>query len=574
MGSTMAESTSRVCGSPLAALDGCEPLDFATAEGGQLASQVERRLIWAFLLLGIAARTVRYLLRFPLWEDEAFVGANLLGRGYLGLTEPLDYHQVCPFLFLWIELAVVKLLGFTEYTLRLFPYLCSLASLLVFRHLAAQVCRGTALVLAVAVFSVAYPEIRYAAELKPYGSDVLVSLLLLTFAVRWWRRPEDTRWLWGLVLLAPPAVALSYPAVFVGGGISLVAAAVLWRTRCRRAWLPWGLYNLALAGTFAATLLLAARGQGPAVLDVMRDCWQGAFPPLDAPLELLRWLVAVHASDMLAHPFGGPNYGSTLTLVCCAAAVVALWRRRRFMLLLLCASPAALNLVAAAMRRYPYGGSVRVALYLAPVICLLAGLGLAAILSWATSRRSYSPAPVFVALAILGLVGLGSIGRDAWRPAKSDDDLETRDFARWFWSEMLRGGEVVCLEADPKHRFTSDDDPSRTSASYLCNRRIYSPAYARREPPRVDRVSEAWPLRCVRFRSPLLTYDEGAFAEWMHSMTTCYRLVAEDRYPVKQYYDGKRLDHIDYVDVYTFVPKATLTPGERSAALAIGETRR
>jgi len=555
-------------------MGGREPLDLPAAGCGPLASRLERRLIWTFLVLGIAARTVRYLLRFPLWEDEAFIGANLLGRGYLGLLEPLDYHQVCPFLFLWVELTLVKLLGFTEYTLRLFPFLCSLASLFLFRHLAGQLLRGTALVLAIAVFSVAYPEIRYAAEVKPYGSDVLVSLLLLTFAVRWWRRPEDNRWLWGLVFLGPLAVAFSYPAVFVGGGISLAAAAVLWRTHCRCGWMPWILYNLTLAGSFAAVFLLASRGQSAAVLEVMRDCWSKAFPPLQSPLELLRWLVAVHASDMLAHPFGGPNYGSTLTLPCCAAAVVALYRRRRFALLLLCASPPALNLLAAAMRRYPYGGSVRLALYLAPIICLLTGLGLAAILTWGEVRRSRRAGPVLVVLALLGLVGAGSIGRDFWRPAKCDNDLRTRDFARWFWSEMSRQGEVVCLQADPHRRFASTGGSVRTSASYLCNRRIYSPACAKPDPPRLERVSAGWPLRCVRFESPLLTYDDEALADWMRTMKSHYQLVAQDRYPVTYYYDGSRLDHVDYVEVYTFVPKAALSACERSVALAIGETRR
>ena len=211
-------------GRPATALDGREPLDLPAAGGSRLAWRLECRLIWMFLVLGIAAGTVRYLLRFPLWEDEAFIGTNLLRHGYLGLLEPLDYHQVCRSCSYGSRLTLVKLFRFTEYTLQLYPRLCSLASLFLFRHVTGHLLRGTALVLAVTVFSVAYPGIRYAAEVKPYGSDVLVSLLLLSFAVRWWRRPEDNRWLWGLVFLAPLAVGFSYPAVFVGGGIRLVAA--------------------------------------------------------------------------------------------------------------------------------------------------------------------------------------------------------------------------------------------------------------------------------------------------------------------------------------------------------------
>src|SRR5207253_6653569 len=45
----------------------------------------------AFLLLGLAARCVRYFLRFPLWEDEAFLCVNLIDRDYAGLTDSLEY---------------------------------------------------------------------------------------------------------------------------------------------------------------------------------------------------------------------------------------------------------------------------------------------------------------------------------------------------------------------------------------------------------------------------------------------------------------------------------------------------
>ena len=44
-------------------------------------------------------RLTRYLLRFPLWEDEAMLSANLLDRGYGGLLQPLHYCQVAPTFF-------------------------------------------------------------------------------------------------------------------------------------------------------------------------------------------------------------------------------------------------------------------------------------------------------------------------------------------------------------------------------------------------------------------------------------------------------------------------------------------
>jgi len=109
----------------------------------------QARLVWACLAIAIAARSVRFLLKFPLWEDECFLAANFIDRGFGDLLAPLNYHQVAPLLFLGIELTCVKLFGFAEWPLRLYPFLCSIGSLLLFRRLAGRLLEGLPLVLAV-----------------------------------------------------------------------------------------------------------------------------------------------------------------------------------------------------------------------------------------------------------------------------------------------------------------------------------------------------------------------------------------------------------------------------------------
>ena len=110
--------------------------------------------------LGVLLRVVTFALNFPLWGDEAFVAVNFITRGYRDLLRPLDYGQICPLLFLWLELTAVKLFGFSEWSLRLIPTLCSVASVFLFAHVAGRVTRGTARLLAVGIFSVAYYPIR------------------------------------------------------------------------------------------------------------------------------------------------------------------------------------------------------------------------------------------------------------------------------------------------------------------------------------------------------------------------------------------------------------------------------
>ena len=47
-----------------------------------------------FIGLGLVARTLRYVLRFPLWDDETFLCVSLYKQDFIGLLEPLARHQV------------------------------------------------------------------------------------------------------------------------------------------------------------------------------------------------------------------------------------------------------------------------------------------------------------------------------------------------------------------------------------------------------------------------------------------------------------------------------------------------
>ena len=550
--------------------------------GGSLAplrDAVDRQARWimVFLAVGVAARLIRYLLRFPLWGDEAALAMNFLDRDYTGLMQPLDFHQVAPLLFLWIELTAVKLLGFHEWSLRLFPLLCSIASLFLFHRLAKLLLRGTALVLAVGLFAVTYSGLRYAAETKPYGVDLMVSTLLLWLAVRWWRQPDDIRWLWALAAVVPLALGLSYPAVFVAGGVSLAVAAALLGTRSRRGWWVWAAYNLALAGSFLAWYRLAIGIQAGAELNVMTRLWDDTFPPRNSLLGLMAWLARVHAGPLLAVPVGGDHWGSIGTTLLCLVAVGVLIRNRRYRLLVLCAAPFVLSLIAAALRRFPYGGHMRLAMHLVPLVCILAGIGAAAIFKWRrdvppkveNSRREPLTWPVTTAIVGLLLLAVASTARDFCLPGKEQQEIRKRDFAVWFWGSMERDHEVVCIRTDLKHTFPPPGVPweSCVSPQFLCNERIYSPRHVRGQGHDLSRVSRRRPLACVQYWAHLTPYDQAAFDRWLDEMRRSYDLVGTQRYPILRDNDDDRVpEPPDRVEVYEFVPR-----GETRSALSTSE---
>jgi hypothetical protein len=554
-----------------AAAPPCGPLFPLAAPHGVTPFLHQHRLdqfVLAFVLLGLAARCLRYLLHFPLWEDESFLCANLIDRDFRSLAEPLNFHQVGPLVFLWVQLAVVKLLGFSEWSLRLVPFLCGVGSLLLFWRLACRCLNGLPRLLAVAVFSVAYVTIRYSAEAKPYGVDLFVALALLTCVVNWLWRPSRTRWLWTLVAAIPLAVGLSYGAVLLGGGLCMAVALVICRQRRWECLCAWAAYTAALVGSFAVIYLWCIRPQEASNLEPLRRMWQQQFPPLTGLLDFVSWVCYQHTGDLLAYPLGGAPGQSSLSMLCCGIGLVALWRRKQWPLLALCLGPVAVTFVAAMLRRYPYGPT-RLNLFLAPLFCIMIGYGMAVPFTWA-ARRGWKPGPwLAVALVLLASVAVGCMARDVAGPYKNICDQRARDFAEWFWYNAETQGEVACVKTDLGLGFSPDTYHELCfSAQYLCNQRIYSPRHAAGEPVHWDKISGTHPLCCVLYRCPSYRFDEAAYESWLRAMQDKYELVGRAAFPQVRLknrgalltWADSKVAAVDYIEVFHFVPKGEKLP--------------
>ena len=177
-------------------------------------------------------------------------------------------------------------------------------------------------------------------------------------------------------------------------------AAVLLGTRSRRGWWAWGVQPG--AGRQFSRLVQACH-RNPSGGRIGRDdpLWGETFPPRDSFVSLLAWLARVHAGPLLAVPIGGDHWGSIGTTLICLVAVGVLFHKGRYRLLVLCAAPFALNLIAAAMRRFPYGGHMRLAMHVVPLVCILAGIGVTAVSSGSSRRPIDSPQPCETAPATM-----------------------------------------------------------------------------------------------------------------------------------------------------------------------------
>lgn len=363
-------------------------------------------LLLAAVGLGLCWRLVRYSLGFPFWGDEAFLAVSLITRDFAGMIRPLEWGQIAPLGFMWAQLAISRGLGLSEWALRLLPTLAGLTALLLFARLALDILPRHAALLASAILASSYYVVRHGAECKPYETDLLVSLTLTMLGWRVLRKPDcPTGWT-ALILAGGLAPWLSYPSTFVAGGVGLTLSGALLKPRTRRRlsgalMIGWILYGFVLCASFAAMYVIYARPHAQfAARLVAIDAWSQAFPPLAEPWKLPLWLVLIHTGLMLAYPHGGTPPGSLLTLVLVIVGAAALAARSSAQssreakrgpaahadgaassrLVLLLVAPLLLAFVAAAMKAYPYGGSARTMLYMAPAFCLLAGMGLWALM--------------------------------------------------------------------------------------------------------------------------------------------------------------------------------------------------
>ena len=387
--------------------------------------RVLARVLLGFLIVGALWRVARYAACPPLWGDEAFIAVNILARDAAGMLRTLEYYQIVPLGFLWAELGVVRVLGDSEWAVRLIPFLAGLAGLGLFARFATRLVDRRSGVLAVGIFAASFYPVRHATEVKPYATDLLIALGATMLA---WSLRENLgsgrRWA-ALTALVSLGVWFSYPLVFVAAGLGMFLGGCLRRDPGRRGLLGFVAFGLIGASSWLASYLAFGRPQALAAPFYNRlETWRGAFPPIGRPREIPGWLLDVHTGNMLAYPIGGNNYASVVTTGLVTLGIVRLWRTRRDLLVLLL-SPLLPMLLASCLRLYPYGTSARTTLFLAPAICLLAGLGVTALI-----RRDHSIGRrrrVFRLLVVgLGLVPLIAAVANVALPYKNWEDLINR----------------------------------------------------------------------------------------------------------------------------------------------------
>ena len=371
-------------------------------------SQCCKRFLWAIILLGVVLRAVEYLYNRSLFLDEASLSLNIVNRSFAELLQPLDYDQGAPIGFLVIQRVLVLSLGNNEYTLRLFPFICGIASVFLFYRVAKAFLRPEAVAVALGLFAISNRLIYYSSVVKQYSLDVAVALFLYAAAIHIQSRKLSTSAIALLAITGAIAVWLSHPAAFILAGVGTTMALLcLFRkdpSRLGRLLIVFSIWTASFACLYFVSLRQLARNE--ALIDYWNEHFM-PFPPSSlsdikwfgiAFIGFVKYALGFALGDLIGIPvfengsllpgldaLSRPHFIAAISLAVIAliSALVAtlsiiagffsmLTRRREKAALLLV--PALFALLASGFRKYPFGS--RFLLFMVPSALLVIAEGI------------------------------------------------------------------------------------------------------------------------------------------------------------------------------------------------------
>lgn len=236
------------------------------------------------VLSGIIYSFIQLVYNRGLWSDEISLALNIINKSWSDLLMPLDYAQVAPIGFLFIEKTFLVLFGGTslganDFALRIIPFISFLACLPLIYILANRLTSSNEIAsLSTAFYALNPTAIYYASEVKQYASDTLIGLIIIN--LYFYFDPKSNRSILLMSLVGSVAIWLSNIAIIILFTLSLVI--LVENRKFLRGLIPL----LSWAITFLVYYYFFIHEHPTS--EYMRDFWQGNFLPTN-PLTSEFW---------------------------------------------------------------------------------------------------------------------------------------------------------------------------------------------------------------------------------------------------------------------------------------------
>lgn len=339
---------------------------------GWVRADRARAFFWFSLWLGVFLRLYVFAGGRMLWLDESMIALNLLTRSDAELFEPLNFLQIAPVGWLFANKLALQLTGSVDYGLRLVALIMGLGSLGLFAGLARRLFSMPVAASITLVFALSGLLVRYAAELKPYGSDIFFTLAVLCLVFLIWESSGQKARLYigALALTGLIGLAFSFPLVYVLAGSVGLLIVRLWFGERRHDASLLAAAAVSWLVVFAVLMKMIYIGQaegagfrGGGVDHFFNRTGYAPFPPTRVA-DLVwypRW--AHHTAKFL---FG--EYSAYFGMILAGAGGVLMGRKRPWMLAIITA-PLVLALFGSMLKAYPL--YERLILFTLPLVLLL-----------------------------------------------------------------------------------------------------------------------------------------------------------------------------------------------------------
>jgi len=242
-------------------------------------------LLYIGIFIGVYFAYEQFIFNKNLWNDEAALALNIINRSFRELLQPLDYSQVAPIGFLYLEKLAVLISKENEYLIRVVPFIAYLLSIVMAYFVSFRLTDNKILSLFAATLVANNNTLSwYSSEVKQYSLDILMTYILvyLTISKSFFKTKYTIFYgvvgsiiIWfsnaSIVILAASALYLTIKEIYKKQNYKIVYIFILW------------------GASFIVYYLLFIHNHPSTPF--MREYWKFSFLPIDGSLaEIIHFL--------------------------------------------------------------------------------------------------------------------------------------------------------------------------------------------------------------------------------------------------------------------------------------------
>lgn len=324
-------------------------------------------------------RFYQYFINRSLWHDEAHLALNFVDLGFKDLAKPLENFQSAPIFFLWGVELITQVFGLGEMSLRLLPFILSVAVVPLFYYIVLELTKQhiTALI-AFLIYALNISFVYYASELKPYTIDVSAYILLSYLVLSSHSFVEKNRQ--KLLVIAGCVLAFfsnTTQLVMLCIAVYYLKDIRIMKHDMKLLAIPLKTIALLAVWLFAVATNYFIFVHNHPYADGMKEIWAWTFcpTPFFGP-EFNKYMTTYVPHLFLDDLFFVDNayfFGYILLVVCVIGVITAIVRKH-YNILIFGLLPLALSYVLSLLSQYPFYG--RFILYAFPGVIILLSVGL------------------------------------------------------------------------------------------------------------------------------------------------------------------------------------------------------